>query len=239
MTGKQIIWSITTRTVIFHCRIFRKHFEVFAAATFPEYAHVRQWVDTALDCLSRLKSREILFAQNVCLCWPIVLKFAQSTGGDTDRHSLSNISKNLTADMGVVDERDFTKFRFKLSFSGLSFIVTCPGGFGTGSCYVVIPVTLVATKLPAPSYAYHQRWLHTRFESAPHDLASLLAWPVRLVRFCIITRVNMTDFMVSQRLVSPWRPSPDYWGWCAWPLFTWYAFFIRALIQYNDVILPV
>ena len=74
----------------------------------------------------KLKSREISFASNLILSCQSFWKFCTEHGSIT-AVPCANFSKRLATEMGVMDERDFAIFRFKMRFERVLYIVTTPG----------------------------------------------------------------------------------------------------------------
>ena len=75
--------------------------------------------------LRTFKSREIIFIYNICLCYPIALKFCTEHGGDTAMFVI-NFRKDQTTKREVMDNLGLTRFRFKTSFVQLSYNETSP-----------------------------------------------------------------------------------------------------------------
>ena len=68
-----------------------------------------------MEHISKLKSREISFAHNLLPSCQIVSTFYTEHGSAT-AVLCAKIQNDLTTEMDVMDERDFTRFRFTKSF---------------------------------------------------------------------------------------------------------------------------
>ena len=73
----------------------------------------------------KLKSRETLFAHNSCFIWPIALKFCSQHGSIT-AVLYAGFQTDWTIKTDVMDEQDFVRFEFKMSFGRISYIAQYP-----------------------------------------------------------------------------------------------------------------
>ena len=68
----------------------------------------------------KLDSREVSFTRNLFCNYPIVLKFCIEHGSDT-AVLCAKFQNDRTMETGVMDERDFARFEFKISFGRISY----------------------------------------------------------------------------------------------------------------------
>ena len=73
----------------------------------------------------KLKSREILYAHNSCLSWPIILKFCTEHGSIT-AVLCANFQTDWTIETDVMDQPVFLRFEFKMSLKRISCIEQHP-----------------------------------------------------------------------------------------------------------------
>ena len=90
----------------------------------------------------KLKSREILFVHNIRFNNPIVLKFCTEHGSITSVFC-SKFQNDWTPAIDVMDERNFARFGFNMTFGGISYIAQHPGVFG-------VHFPLAVNHVPAP-----------------------------------------------------------------------------------------
>ena len=69
--------------------------------------------------------REISFAHNSCFSWPIALKFCTEHGSFT-AVLFAKFQTDWTIKTDVMDERDFARFKFMMSFGRISYIAQHP-----------------------------------------------------------------------------------------------------------------
>ena len=73
----------------------------------------------------KLKSREYSFVHNICLGYPIILKFYTEHGSDT-AVLCAKFQNAWIIETDVRDEHDFARFEFKMSFGWISYIAQHP-----------------------------------------------------------------------------------------------------------------
>ena len=73
----------------------------------------------------KLKSHKILFVHNICLRCPIVLKFCTEYGSDT-AVLCAKFQDDWIIDTAVMEEQDFVRFEFKMSFGWIAYNLQRP-----------------------------------------------------------------------------------------------------------------
>ena len=67
------------------------------------------------------KFRDISFTHNFCSSYPIVLKLCTEYGSSIEI-LCAKLQNDLATEMHVMDERDFVRFEFKMSFGRIIYI---------------------------------------------------------------------------------------------------------------------
>ena len=81
----------------------------------------------------KLNSRKIPFAHNSCFSWKIILKFCTKHSGIT-AVLCAKFQTDWIIETDEMNERDFARFKFKMSFGWISYIVHHPRII---SCYML------------------------------------------------------------------------------------------------------
>ena len=73
----------------------------------------------------KLKSCEISFVHDICLCCPIVLKFCTEYDSDTAVRC-AKFQDDLIIEMALMVEQDLVRFEFKMGFRRIFYIAQHP-----------------------------------------------------------------------------------------------------------------